>query len=79
MRVPDFSIPSENCFLDVDKHGTKIKEGDTLESCHYALRGSEKVKKQYKVTKYEDKLVAIVKPSHLVRFYVETHCEIIKA
>lgn len=77
MIIPDFSIPSKDCFLTVDKNGTKINEGDILTSFNYQLRGTEKVKKEYHVTKHEDNLVAIVKPSHLLAWYVETFCEVV--
>ena len=79
MKIPDFSIPSKDCFLTVDKNGKEIKEGDVLESSHYSLFGNEIIKRRYTVTKYQDQLVAVVKPSHLVTFYVETHCEVVNA
>lgn len=78
MNIPDFSVPSEECFLTVDKNGTQIREGDTLTSHLIAVHGTNPTKREYKVIKWEDKLVAPVKPSHLLSFFVQAHCEVTK-
>lgn len=76
MTIPDFSTPSKDCFLTVDKNGKQIKSGDTLVSCTHQLRGVEQKEIRYLVTNYNEHLVVIVKPSHLLNYFVQAHCEI---
>lgn len=79
MKIPDFSIPTAECFLTVDKHGTKLKVGDILATNLNSFRGSNKEKKCYNpVTEYEGKLVVIIKPSHMLNYFAKSHCEIKK-
>ena len=80
IEIPDFSKPSDDCFLTVDKNGKKIKKGDTLVSYNYPLSGGFKKQKRVysKVEKYENKLVVRIKPSFMLSYYAESYCEIIK-
>lgn len=77
MNIPDFSKPSKDCFLTVDKNGNKLKIGDVLFSNSIPLRGNEPEKKLLKpVENYEGNLVIPHHGSFLVKHYVECYCEI---
>ena len=76
--MSDFSIPSEDCFLTVDKNGTVLKVGDTLVECSIPLRGLEPEKRCLKpIEDYQGNLVIPHYGSFLVSRYVEIHCEVI--
>ena len=61
MKTPDFSKPSNDTFLTVDKNGTKLKAGDVLYSNSMPLRGTEPVKEQLApVEKYEGNLISLL-------------------
>ena len=77
MNIPDFSKPSKDCFLTVDKNGKKLKVGEILFSNSIPLRGSEPQKEQLKpVENYEGNLVIPHYGSFLVKHYVECYCEV---
>lgn len=78
MNIPDFSKPSNDAFLTVDKNGTKLKVGDVLYSNSIPLRGSKPVKEQLApVEEYEGNLITPHYGSFLVRHYVECYCEVV--
>lgn len=78
MNIPDFSKPSEDCFLTTDKNGKPLKVGDILSSNLIPFRGSSEARYDYaKVEEYNGKLIIPHYGSFLLRFFVEAHCEII--
>ena len=78
-EIPDFSIPSSDCFLTVDKNGNQLKVGDIVSSNLNSLRGSGKsVEKYNPVENRNGKLIIPHYGSYLVSWFVECHCEIVK-
>lgn len=74
----DFSKPSKDCFLTIDKNGNKLKVGDILFSNSIPLRGNEPQKEQLKpIENYEVNLVIPHFGSFLVKHYVECYCEVL--
>jgi len=77
MDIPDFSKPSKDCFLSVDKNGTEIKTGDVLESEAFPLHGTEKVKRRLApVENWDGNLVIPHFGSFLLDYFVQGYCEI---
>ena len=79
MNIPDFSIPDEECFLVNDKNGIQLKAGDILQSNVIPLSGTKKKLEEYApVQEYQGKLIVPHGGSHLVRYFVESHCSVKK-
>ncbi len=77
LKIPDFSVPTEDCFLSVDKNGDKLEVGDLLTSNLYPLRGHEKEIKFYNpVEEREGKLIIPHYGSYLLNYFVKAYCEI---
>jgi len=77
MNIPDFSIPSKDAYLTVDRNGTKLKVGDVLVSISIPLRGNKPERKYLKpVEEYKGNLTIPHYGSFLVKHYVECYCEI---
>ena len=79
MQIPDFSKPSEDCFLTIDKNGKQLKIGDILSSTLIPFSGSSEPQKELyaKIEEYDGNLIIPHYGSFLLRYFVESHCEII--
>ncbi len=76
MEIPDFSIPSKDCFLKKDKNGVLLKKGDFITSEGLlGFRSGKPESKHYgPVINYNEHLVIELAGSHLLRYFVEAHC-----
>lgn len=74
----DFSKPSKDCYLSVDKEGNELKEGDILQSILYPLHGTDKRKITYNpIEKREGRLIIPHAGSFLLHDFVRSHCVIV--
>jgi hypothetical protein len=70
------NIPKE-CFLTKDKNGIKLKVGDILISNSIPLWGVKPKKKYLKpIEDYQGQLIIPYYGNFLLKYYVETYCEI---
>lgn len=77
-KIPDFSLPSKDCFLTTDKNGVKLKVGDIIASHLYPFSGFKKINQKYKpVEKRNGKLIIPHYGSYLLDFFVQTECKVV--